>query len=93
MTRTLEAPVSPARKPRATKSSVTLEQIQQRAYEIFVERPNIRVPFTVQPDSLRCQIFCRPLSSTRYPAKVVIASVSCAPAAIVTWVCAIRVNR
>ncbi len=38
MTRTLEAPVSPARKPRATKSSVTLEQIQQRAYEIFVER-------------------------------------------------------
>ena len=38
MARTLEAPVSPARKPRATKSSVTLEQIQQRAYEIFLER-------------------------------------------------------
>ena len=38
MTRTLEAPVSPARKPRATKSSFTLEQIQQRAYEIFLER-------------------------------------------------------
>ena len=38
MATTLEAPASPARKSRATKSSVTLEQIQQRAYEIFLER-------------------------------------------------------
>ena len=38
MARTLEAPASPARKPRTEKSSITLAQIQQRAYQIFLER-------------------------------------------------------
>lgn len=38
MARTLEVAPSAARKPRAAKSAPTLEQIQARAYEIYLER-------------------------------------------------------
>ena len=38
MARTLEVAPSAARKPRAEKSAPTLEQIQARAYEIYLER-------------------------------------------------------
>ena len=38
MARTLEVAPSAARKPQAAKSAPTLEQIQARAYEIYLER-------------------------------------------------------
>jgi hypothetical protein len=38
MARTLEVTPSAASKPRAAKSAPTLEQIQARAYEIYLER-------------------------------------------------------
>jgi Protein of unknown function (DUF2934) len=38
MARTLQVAPSATRKPRATKSAATLEQIQARAYEIYLER-------------------------------------------------------
>ncbi len=38
MTRTLHVAPPATRKPRSTKAVATLEQIQLRAYEIFLER-------------------------------------------------------
>src|SRR5260370_25997757 len=38
MARTLQVAPSATRKPRAAKSAPTLEQIQARAYEIYLER-------------------------------------------------------